>query len=125
MVRAYQVLPMNQQYGPAPVSVSSSVGVGGANLTEDVMVVQFLLKKYYLQTKTPYQGPYRLDQITGYCGEKTRALILDFQRRVRGKYSDAPYPDGRVDPDQHTINLLCAAFQTLYFKPINDMTIGS
>lgn len=75
-----------------PISISASVGAGGANRAEDVRKVQE-------QLNAQMRPPREFLVVDGICGPKTRAAIRDFQRVVCG----FAYPDGRVDVGQTTI----------------------
>jgi hypothetical protein len=112
----------------ATVSVGNSVGAGGINVVEDVMLVQFLLKKYHMRHfKVAVPGCEFIRDITGYCGEKTRRQLFDFQKtEVWPAFPDlTSWPDGRVDPDEHTMALLCGFYLGQYGKCVNDMSVGS
>jgi len=71
-------------------TISDSVGQGGANISEDVITVQQLLK-----TAGVDPGP-----DDGICGPRTIAAILQYQQQFQ---SD---PDGRIDPGGPTWNRL-------------------
>jgi hypothetical protein len=75
--------------------IVGSVGRGGKNTRNDVILVQSLLNDFM-------QPPARLLAEDGIVGPKTAAAIVDFQKRVV-KYRN---PDGRVDPGRQTIRAL-------------------
>jgi hypothetical protein len=72
--------------------IHASVGRGGVNKPEDVLVVQELLNKH---TRPPMQ----LLQVDGMAGPETIAAIEAFQRHNLSMI----HPDGRVDPDGRTL----------------------
>lgn len=82
------------------INVSASVGRGGVNSKDDVMVVQALLK-YALE---PYRY-FRKDKFpepTGTIDANTIHLIEKFQRYVRTKLKNSVSVDGRIDPAKGT-----------------------
>ncbi len=80
------------------VVISASVGVGGRNLTNDVMEIQKGLNK----VPPDKGGPLPMLVVDGICGPKTNAAIRNFQMRFFG----ASGADGRIDPGKQTINKL-------------------
>jgi peptidoglycan hydrolase-like protein with peptidoglycan-binding domain len=72
-------------------SISASVGRGGANLREDVRLVQQLLNRHPRGAQPPLGED-------GLIGSRTLAAIEAFQRDVVGMAR----PDGRVDPGGRT-----------------------
>ncbi len=79
-----------------------SVGEGGKNHSEDVELVQTLLKKV---------GTY-LGKVDCKCGPKTIAAIADFQRTIMKN------PDGRVDPAGYTwLALSHPSVKPVSYKP--------
>jgi peptidoglycan hydrolase-like protein with peptidoglycan-binding domain len=75
-------------------NINFSVGEGGANIPQDVAVVQFLLDVVRRR-----DGDERL-LVDGIAGPKTLAAISQFQK----KYCSAV--DGRVNPAGETISAL-------------------
>lgn len=80
-------------------TVTHSAGLGGANYTDDVMLVQFYLKRIYSDPmfySPPEIGPMKVD---GICGPVTRTWIRAFQLHMQ--QNDVPpskiRADGRVD----------------------------
>lgn len=76
-------------------SILRSVGIGGANLPDDVRSVQAMLNLI----PTSLGGPNPLLKVDGLAGPKTNGGIHAFQRQHFG-FSGA---DGRVDPGQGTL----------------------
>src|SRR5512135_15761 len=77
--------------------ITGSVGKGGANLTDDVKVIQRLLND---NMSKPDSAP--LLDVDGIMGPKTQAAIEAFQKDVVGMGR----PDSRVDPDGPTFKEL-------------------
>ena len=86
-------------------TVDYSVGSGGLNHAEDVMLVQFFLYRIYGHPFSDYQRPTGDEMaIDGSCGPITRKWILGFQRDAAardGLAVGAIKTDGRVDPVPH------------------------
>lgn len=78
-----------------PMSITKSVGKGGVNLKNDVMVVQALLNK----VGAPSGGPAPALMVDGLCGMKTTTAIRTFQLRWFGPAG----ADSRVDPNGRTL----------------------
>jgi hypothetical protein len=102
------------------VRLSGSVGAGGKNVHDDVMLVQALLNR---ARKGTHQGRvigtyYEALAEDGKCGDKTLHAIKLFQKHVAGM----PIPDSRVDPDGRTLRLLSAWRDD---KPGTSSTPGS
>ncbi len=76
-------------------TIVASVGRGGLNRTEDVLLVQELLNRHS-------QAPQRLLVVDGVMSSRTIAAIEAFQRRVVNIHR----PDGRVDPGDRTMAAL-------------------
>jgi hypothetical protein len=76
-------------------TIVASVGRGGLNRTEDVLLVQELLNSHI----QPPQRPLVLD---GVMSSRTIAAIEAFQRCVLNIHR----PDGRIDPGDRTITAL-------------------
>ncbi|UFS70690.1 M15 family metallopeptidase [Geomonas sp. RF6] len=74
-------------------AIVASVGQGGKNQNDDVVLVQKLLRG-----KGLYAG-----EVDGICGTKTIAAILLFQK---GFLSE---PDGLIEPEKTTWKRLCSA----------------
>lgn len=85
----------------AELTISASVGVGGANKPDDVKIVQTLLGKV---------TPPLLHKVTvnGTADGATLAAIREFQLRFMAS------PDSRVDPDERTIWHLNDGFVSQY-----------
>lgn len=77
------------------VSISASVGRGGANRGEDVRAIQQLINDHLPTPLAP------LD-VDGECGEATIGAIEEIQRRLLGMNP----PDGRIDPGGATLQAL-------------------
>ena len=83
--------------------IGKSVGVGGLNLRNDVLLVQRLLNA----VPVAQGGPFPALDVDGSCGMKTCGAIRTFQSRQGG------YADGRIDPGQKTEQALLALLQQL------------
>jgi peptidoglycan hydrolase-like protein with peptidoglycan-binding domain len=81
---------------PMEVSLKAAVGQGGANFKDDVTAVQTLLNTAHVQVKAP-KKPIAID---GLVGPETIGAIRQFQQQELG------FQDGRVDPNNKTINRL-------------------
>ncbi len=66
--------------------IRASVGKGGHNFHEDVVLVQSLLKS---------KG-YDLGRVDGICGDRTIGAILNFQAKIMA------HPDGLIEPGRTT-----------------------
>jgi len=76
-------------------TIVASVGRGGLNRTEDVLLVQALLNRHS-------QEPQRPLVVDGVMSSRTIAAIEAFQRRVVNIHR----PDGRIDPGDRTMAAL-------------------
>jgi len=76
-------------------TIVASVGRGGLNRTEDVLLVQALLNRHS-------QAPQRPLVVDGVMSSRTIAAIEAFQRRVVNIHR----PDGRIDPGDRTMAAL-------------------
>jgi len=76
-------------------TIVASVGRGGLNRTEDVLLVQELLNHHS-------QAPQRPLVVDGVMSSRTIAAIEAFQRRVVNIHR----PDGRIDPGDRTMAAL-------------------
>jgi peptidoglycan hydrolase-like protein with peptidoglycan-binding domain len=76
-------------------TIVASVGRGGLNRTEDVLLVQALLNRQI-------QAPQRPLVVDGVMSSRTIAAIEEFQRRVVNIHR----PDGRIDPGDRTMAAL-------------------
>jgi peptidoglycan hydrolase-like protein with peptidoglycan-binding domain len=79
-----------------PKNIQASVGLGGRNLPQNVMMVQYLLNC----VPASQAGPVPELAIDGIAGPKTVAAIRKFQQTRFGR------ADGRVDPGARTIATL-------------------
>jgi hypothetical protein len=82
--------------GLQEVHISNSVGTGGANLKDDVIVVQAMLK-YALRENSYFRGSI-FTEPDGVIASDTEAVIKLYQhylRKIRGIRVSA---DGRIDP---------------------------
>ena len=77
-------------------NIGKSVGAGGANMFEDVRVVQYLLNCVPVGSG----GPQKELVIDGIAGPLTKSAINGFQSKKLG------FCDGRVDPGGRTITAL-------------------
>lgn len=71
--------------------IKESVGEGGKNKPDDVIVIQTLLNKL---------GDYGALEVNGLCSDRLKAAIRSFQSEFMSK------PDGRIDPGGGTLNRL-------------------
>jgi len=93
-------------------TISGSVGKGGANRDDDVRAVQGLLNQNIGKLV-----PLMPVIVTGKCDTQTILMIEEFQRRVL----QLAIPDGRVDPEGHTISaLMDAAGSAAATEPMLD-----
>jgi hypothetical protein len=76
-------------------TIVASVGRGGLNRTEDVLLVQALLNRHI-------QAPQRPLVVDGVMSSRTITAIEAFQRRVVNIHR----PDGRIDPGDRTMAAL-------------------
>jgi muramidase (phage lysozyme) len=94
-------------HDPRPLrTIGGPVGAGGANDKIDVRTVQQLLnaaESKLTAAKVPFSGfpPLLVD---GISGPRTEEAIRKFQKEVVGM----PHPDGRVDPNGKTLQVLKA-----------------
>ena len=91
--------PSNQQFDPrrpeGDIVITKSVGVGGANVFDDVFNIQ-----YGLDQVAPIDGgPSPQLVIDGKCGPKTIGAIREFQKKHFGFAG----MDGRIDPGKQTL----------------------
>lgn len=78
------------------INVSASVGKDGANVREDVAVIQAMLK-YALEWREYFKGD-RFPEPTGMVNADTLYLIEKYQRYLRHKSGMKISVDGRIDP---------------------------
>ena len=78
------------------INVTASVGRGGANMRDDVMVVQALMK--YGLERIPEFGRASFPMPNGVVDAKMIANIEKYQRYVRRKQNTRVSVDGRIDP---------------------------
>jgi len=76
-------------------TIVASVGRGGLNRTEDVLLVQELLNRHI-------QAPQRPLVVDGVMSSRTITAIEAFQRRVVNIHR----PHGRIDPGDRTMAAL-------------------
>jgi len=82
-------------------NVAMAVGSQYApNVWDDVLLVQFFLKKIYEHPESPYVSPEAGSmKVDGLCGPKTKAWIRHFQ--TAGKFNNRKgWVDGRIDRSQ-------------------------
>jgi hypothetical protein len=84
---------------PMNKTISASVGLSGANRSQDVRTVQELLN---LVAPT-WGGPTPKLTVDGFIGPKTNGAIRRFQEV---QFKQVFSPDGRVDPGQRSIRRL-------------------
>jgi hypothetical protein len=96
--------------------LTASVGQGGANNKQDVMVVEFLLNRSILQIYPPFattengrvsfEASITVIPVDGKIDPGVVDAIRNYQRNVLG----FKWPDGRVDPGKNTIRALTRSF---------------
>ena len=83
-------------------TVEHTVGTGGANRRDDVLLVQLFLRVQMEDggSEAPSRPPDRRPlAIDGICGNDTLAYIRYYQEEAKRRFpGDAQPPDGRVDP---------------------------
>lgn len=77
------------------INVCASVGVGGVNRSEDVLVVQALMK-YALPSRNYFRGIH-FPVPNGIADQNLYSLIKKFQRYLRRRNTRVSV-DGRIDP---------------------------
>lgn len=92
--------------------IKDSVGLGGANIKDDVLLVQKLLNKQFIPGVS---GPLKEDALVG---KNTISRIEIFQKHVVKMIR----PDGRVDPNGKTIKILSLPERA---SPLDQSTDGS
>lgn len=80
------------------INVTATVGVGGVNLQQDVIVVQALLK-YALESVWDFKDV-KIPEPTGGDVRTTAEIIKKFQRYYNRTKRDPVSIDGRIDPIQ-------------------------
>jgi hypothetical protein len=93
-------------YGYAFFNVTAAVGGGQCNMTEDVLLVQFLLERYY--ENYPQMKPEGRMTVNGVCDSITMKWIRKFQYQT-----GAIFEDGIVDRAK-TRTSFSAISRTLY-----------
>ena len=116
-------------------NVTMAVGPGAANRRDDVMLVQYLLKRIYDHPERfdpPIHRPSGQDMtINGHFGRTTATWITHFQREVSSRGGAPIRADGRVDKSDsggvssisrtvYTIVLLNKGFQLVDPIAFND-----
>ena len=84
------------------IKITGSVGAGGNNLRQDVIIIQKALNKV-----TPTLNG-KLLSVDGIYGKNTASAITVFQ----SKFAHMVKPDGRIDPNGRTIRNLAALQKT-------------
>lgn len=77
------------------INVSASVGDGGVNFKDDVMVVQAMLK--YALEERPFFRKYKFPEPTGTMDRVTAKLIREYQRFLRKIDKASVSVDGIID----------------------------
>ncbi len=90
MAEFYKVMDWDE------INVSASVGRGGVNLKDDVLVVQAMLK-YALDARSYFLGE-RFPEPSGTMDAATIHLIEQYQQYLRRKLKVPISVDGRIDP---------------------------
>ena len=119
-------------------NIDYTVGLGGANRSPDVMLVQALFRYISLDRDIArrFLGSIEVPQITGFCGPKTRRAINQFQHkhahsllRVDGVIHPASYGRRKISTDASkpvmTITLLHRfAWDAMLWQPDIDYVSG-
>lgn len=89
---------MNAKY-PYIYNVSFAVGYGKYNVRDDVLLVQYFLKKIWDKHKTKAQPPAGVMKVDGFMGPTTHRWIKNFQSGATMKTPDPTvmYQDGIVN----------------------------
>jgi hypothetical protein len=77
------------------INLTASVGKGGVNLKDDVMVVQAMLK--YAFQGHPFFKKFKFPKPTGTIDDATKALIERYQKYLRRKENVEVPVDGVID----------------------------
>lgn len=77
------------------INVSASVGKGGVNFKDDVMVIQAMLK--YALAERPFFRRYKFPEPTGTINDETKILIKEYQRFLRKLDKTSVSVDGIID----------------------------
>jgi hypothetical protein len=92
--------------------ISGSVGQGGANQKDDVLMIQFLFN---------VMSPSNLITETGVCNDELIARIREFQlKRMRSKAADC-----RIDPQGRTLAILLDLAASSGSRPIGRMGVSA
>lgn len=89
------------------IGISQSVGIGGNNIYNDVVLIQSLLNQALArlkETNFPFEK-FKPLVVDGDCGRNTKNAITIFQRDIMRMKE----PDGRIDPGGRTIRTLYVA----------------
>jgi peptidoglycan hydrolase-like protein with peptidoglycan-binding domain len=100
--------------GSSNVTLSGSVGSGGANQAQDVVAVQKLLNRFVRADRLPGIELLKED---GQSGTKTTTAIKAFQRHIMAMN----YPDGRVDPGGITLQRLNGPVDQVLVSPSSTL----
>ena len=76
------------------INLTASVGDGGVNLKDDVMVVQAMLK--YALEERPFFRKFKFPEPTGAMNRETAILIKEYQRFLRKKDKVSVSVDGVI-----------------------------
>lgn len=76
------------------INVTATVGAGGVNLKDDVMVVQAMLK-YALEAR-PYFQKFKFPEPTGVMNKETAEIIKEYQRFLRRRDNVSVSVDGVI-----------------------------
>jgi hypothetical protein len=90
MAEFYKVMDWDE------INVSASVGAGGVNSKDDVIVVQAMLK-YGLKARSYFLGE-KFPEPNGTMDPATMELIRKYQQYLRRKLKVPVSVDGRIDP---------------------------
>ncbi|MGH8515818.1 MAG: hypothetical protein ACREUE_00020 [Panacagrimonas sp.] len=100
---------------PVIFNIGGTVGASGANDSEDVMYVKWLLKTYAIASPAMPAAPRdKMLNLTvdGNCCTRTRESIVDYQR-MRGEPHSTFNPEGKVSPASTTVSNWESSTQTL------------
>ena len=79
---------------PIFYNITHAVGQNAPNVSNDVKLVQYLLRAFYEKYPEKPGGEMSVD---GYCGQITRRWILHFQMQMNKKFPGTVLLDNRID----------------------------
>lgn len=95
-------------------NVTEAVGKNSPNKREDVMLVQYLLKRLYENPNEPERTKPKGDMtVDGICGPITKNWIVKFQVDLNDDYQGFCTMDGRVDRAHGTKSSILNQYYTI------------